>query len=360
MKQMTPSPMLEEVSAYSPPRTSSPIDLHLDGNEGSMPPQSLLSMLGSQDSELLRRYPDASELESELASIHKINRERVLVTAGADDALERALRAVLGPKEEVILPVPTFGMIARFAKLAGGEVLEVPWLEGTIPTDEMIAAVTERTAVIVVVTPNSPTGLVARARDLERLSTNAPWALLLVDLAYVEFADRDITSIALSFPNTVVTRTFSKAWGLAGLRVGYAMGNPRVIEWMRATGHPYSVSAPSLLLARERLARDREEVRGFVARVREQREKLSRLIESLGAHALPSQGNFLLGKFDDGDQVCSGLAELGIAVRPFPGKPYLENCLRITVPGDVTAFDRLYAGLTEVLTATRSNQERLP
>lgn len=349
MNMLTPSPLLAKVSAYSPPRASVPIDLHLDGNEGALPSIDFVKTLAAQDADLFGRYPDASELESTLAAAHEIDRERVLVTAGADDALERALRAVLGPGREMVLPVPTFGMIARYAKLVGGDVVEVPWLAGRLPTEEIVGKITERTAVITVVTPNSPTGLVAGVDELERISSCAPSALLVVDLAYVEFADRDITKAVLALPNTICTRTFSKAWGLAGLRVGYAMGSRQVIDWMRVTGHPYAVSAPSLLLALERFRHGREEVRGFVSRVREQRAELARLLESLGVRTLPSRGNFLLGTFDDGGRVCRGLAERGIAVRPFPGKPYLDNCLRITVPGEAVAFERLCRELRAVI-----------
>lgn len=347
--KLTPSPLLGDVTAYSPPRAGAPVDLHLDGNEGLPPPAELLEAVVRAGPGVIRRYPKTRPMEVEIAAMLGVAPERVLVTAGADDALERILRAMLAPGRQVVLPVPTFGMLARYSTLAGGEVVEVPWLEGALPVEAMLEAVTGQTAVITVVTPNSPSGLAATTDDLGRLSRGAPHALLLVDLAYTEFADEDLTRAALELPNAVITRTLSKAWGLAGLRVGYAAGCPEVIGWMKVTGHPYAVSAPSLTLAQERLRTGRSDMEQFVACVRRQRSELIGLLAELGASALPSQGNFVLGRFADATWVRDGLAGLGISVRLFPGKPYLEGCLRITVPGDDIAFIRLCSGLRTVL-----------
>lgn len=341
--------MLGEVRPYSPPRPGAPVDLHLDGNEGQPPAPGLLDELASAGPELLRRYPDNAPLERALAASVRVERERVLVTAGADDALERIERATLAPGRQMLATTPTFGMIARYAALAGGAAVEVPWLSGALPVDQMIAEVNERTSLIVVVSPNSPTGAAARPVDLERLSAAAPGAVLLVDLAYSEFADEDLTAAALALPNAVITRTFSKAWGLAGLRVGWAAGPPEVIDWMRAAGHPYAVSAPSLLMALSRLESGRQEMERFVELVRTQRAELGRRLTDLGASALPSQGNFLLATFDDAVWVRDALAGLGIAVRIFPGKVHLEGRLRVTVPGDEESFTRLCSALRTVL-----------
>ena len=171
----------------------------------------------------------------------------------------------------------------------------------------------------------------------------------MVDLAYGEFADEDLTSVALSLPRAVVLRSFSKAWGLAGLRVGWAAGPRRVIDWMRAAGHPYAVSSLSLALAHYQLRTGKDSMRGFVERVRRQRTELAALIRDLGGETWDSQGNFQLARFRDAAWVRDALAGLGIAVRLFQGKTYLERCLRITVPGDDEAGGRLFHGLKTVL-----------
>lgn len=338
-----------EVAPYAPPETGASIDLHLDGNEGPPPSAQILDAALRIGPEMVCRYPDTRPLEREIARAVGLAPAQVLVTAGAVDALERALRALLAPGREVVMPVPTSGALGRHAMLAGGTIVEVPWLGGPLPVTEMLRRLTERTTVIVVASPNSPTGLGATRRDLEQLSDSAPGALLLVHLAYAEFADEDLTQAALALPNAVVTRSFSKAWGLAGLRVGWAAGNREVIDWMRVTGHPCAVSALSLAVARERFRTGQDDVRRFVSVVRGQRGQLASLLARLGVASPASQGNFVLGHFDDARWVYDALAGLGIGVRHYPGKPFLEGCLRVTVPGEPEPFDRLCTALETVL-----------
>lgn len=346
---LEPSPVVAGLTAYAPPRPGAPVDLHLDGNEGEAPPAELLQAVLAAGTEALRRYPDASVLEADIAATLGIEPSRVVVTAGGDDALERILRAALAPGREVVLPVPTFEMIERYARLASAEVVHVPWVSGAFPVEAVLAAVTERTAVVTVVSPNSPTGLVATEADLRFLSASAPSALLLVDLAYVELADRDLTGVVLDLPNAIAVRSMSKAWGLAGARVGFAAGPARVAGWLRAVGHPYAVSSPSLALAAARWRTGREGVTRFASRIRQERADLAALIAALGGRCEPSQANFVLGRFRDAAWVRDGLAAQGIGVRIFPAKPYLGDALRITLPADPGAYSRLARGLETAL-----------
>jgi histidinol-phosphate aminotransferase len=328
-----PNPCLKGVSAYRTPGAGSSADLRLDGNEGAGPEEE-------------RRYPDPRPLEERLARLLGVNPRRVLVTAGGDEAIDRICRAYLAPGRELIQTTPTFVMIARYAKLAGAEVVSVPWPRDKFPTDEVISQIGPDTRVICVVSPNNPTGATATADDLKRLSQAAPQALLLVDLAYTEFADFDLTQAALLLPNAVVVRSFSKAWGMAGLRVGYAAGPAEIIDCLRAAGGPYPVSRPSLARVAERLSGG---VEPFVKTIKQERESLYDLLSSLGADPLPSQANFILCGFKDAAWVYAGLAALGILVRIFPQSPELEGCLRITCPGNPEEFARLCSALSTVL-----------
>jgi len=343
-----PVPEIAGITPYRVPRAGAPTDLVLDGNEGAVPPEDLLDALRAQVPGVLRDYPSTGGLAADLAARLGVAPEQVVVTAGADDALDRVCRAVLAPGREVILPVPGFEMIARYAALAGGEAVHVAWPEGAFPTDAVLGAVTERTALIVVTSPNNPTGAVATAEDLRRLSAGAPGAVLLVDLAYVEFADEDLTAAALALPNAVVTRTLSKAWGLAGLRVGYAAGPAEIVGWLRVAGAPYAVAGPSVALARARLRSGEAEMAAFVGRIREEREALESVCAEVGLRPVPSQANFLL--LDAGDAVWlrDAMAGLGIAVRAFPGRADLEGRVRIALPGDGSRFERLAAALRVV------------
>ncbi|MBK9120111.1 MAG: histidinol-phosphate aminotransferase family protein [Phycisphaerales bacterium] len=345
---LEPSPALNGMVAYHVPRPCAPIDLYLDGNEGEAPPAELLQRLTRQGPEVLRRYPSSAALEASLAAHYGLRPEQVVVTGGGDDALDRACRAMLGPGRAMVLPVPTFEMLERYGRLIHAELERVGWPDGPYPTAAVESVLTERTRLIAVVSPNNPTGAVIHAADLRRLSTVAPQALLLVDLAYVEFADEDLTATALALPNAVVVRTFSKAWGFAGVRIGYALGPAELIGWLRAAGNPYAAAGPSLALAADRLATGQSDLASFVARVRAERLELQALLRSWGARVPDSQANFVFARFGNALQIREALAVQGISVRVFPGRSGLENALRITCPGVPQVFARLRAALGRV------------
>jgi histidinol-phosphate aminotransferase len=344
-------------AAYAPEVLAGPVTLKLDANEGACPPDAVLAELARITGEALRRYPPSpARLEAAIARRLGVPAESVAVTAGADDALERAVRVAICPGRGMILPVPTFEMLARYGRRAGGAIAEVPWLDGAYPIDAVLAAATPRTALVAVVSPNNPTGLVATAADLARLSAALPGALLLVDLAYTEFADEDLTGAALALPNALVTRTFSKALGLAGARVGYAVGPRRLVDLVRAAGNPYAVSSMSLALAEARLARGLDDVDALCARVRLERERLRGILARGGARPLASQGNFAFARFADAARVRDELGRRGISVRAFASSPRIRDCLRITVPGNEADFERLAAALAEILPGASSKE----
>jgi histidinol-phosphate aminotransferase len=178
----------------------------------------------------------------------------------------------------------------------------------------------------------------------------------VVDLAYAEFADEDLTTAALDLPNALVVRTFSKAWGLAGLRLGCAIGDPDTIRWLRIAGQNYPVSALTLAVAEMRLTRDPSDVLQYVERVRVERDRLYALLNEWGATACRSQANFVLAYLEDAASVQLSLARSGISIRAFPDRPGLQNALRITCPGDREAFERLCGALREVISGTNKEE----
>jgi histidinol-phosphate aminotransferase len=335
--------------AYAPPRHAAPIDLPLAGNEGPAPAAALLDALRAHGTEILRRYPDRAALERTLAARLGLAAEHVLVTAGADEGLDRLFRAVLGPGRKLVLPEPTFEMLPRYARLCGARIVSVLWPDGPYPLDAVRAACDPQTAVVALVSPNNPTGAIASADSLRRLAASVPHAVVLVDAAYAEYADADLTDVALALPNAIVFRTLSKAWGLAGLRVGYAAaGRRELIDALRAAGSPFSVAGPSLAIAAAALEFGEGALRAHVARVREEREVLVDDLRALGVRAAPSQGNFVLARCADPLWLRDGLAGLGIGVRVFDGA-LLRDAVRITCPGAPEPFARLRHALAATL-----------
>ena len=344
-------------TTYDLPERRPGIDLWLDGNEGSRPDPRLLQELATEDDgDLLRRYPDARGLERQLAARLGVRPEQVLVTAGADEALDRICRTFLGGRD-VVLPEPTFGMLRHYAGLQRARIHSVPWLGSDFPIDAVLERVDERTGLVFMVSPNNPTGATATRDDLKRLAVGAQDAWLVFDGAYAEFATEDLTEVALAMPRALTVRTLSKAWGLAGCRVGYVVGQVEAIDRLRAAAGPYPVAGLSLAVAARRL---RDDVGPFVERVRREVAELRALLAELGVATQPSSANFVLARTSRRDALFEGLARLGIAVRRFRQGLGLTDAVRITCPGSEADFARLTAALRSVLAPSASNQNLNP
>ncbi len=343
-----PVPALERLPHYSVGRPPFETDLVLDFNESLAP---LPVTGGTIDVPNANLYPWTDRLEAQLAQRLGIGADRVIVTCGADDALDRAVRSVCCPGRRAVMVKPTYGMPWRYAIIAGAEIATVAWWRGPFPVDEVCDACGDDAALLVLVSPNNPTGAVITRAEFGAVAERLPRTLILHDQAYLEFSDPeyDLTAAALARPNVVLVRTFSKAWGGAGLRAGYAVGDARVIDWLRRIGQPFPVSRLTLQILEKTVTPEAEPSRERVNRIRAQRTWLIEVLAELGAEPLPSQGNFVAARFADALWVRNAMASLGIAIRGFPGRSELNNWLRTTLPGDDGAFERLEATFRTVL-----------
>ena len=337
-------PRLRSLKPYFSGVNSENIDLWLDANEGLWPLAD--SELASADA--IRRYPRVADLEAELARYHSVEPQQVLVTAGGDDAIDRLMRAVVAPGDQVVLTTPTFEMIERYASIAGALVRSVPWWGGAYPSDEVLGSCTAATSVVAIVSPNNPTGAAISRAALEGLLPFILDKVVMLDLAYAEFCDEDLMPVMRAAPNIVAIRTFSKAFGMAGMRVGYAIGPHPLIAAMRCVAGPYPVSTASLALAATRLKNAATVLPSIVSQNASMRARLQQELERAGGRPLASQANFLLAEFPDAAAVRRQLALCGISVRAFPSSPLLTNFLRVTCPRTEPEFQRLQAALQEV------------
>ncbi len=317
------------------------IDLSM--NEGEPPPRACFDVLERVGPGILRKYADPKPLEEAYAAYLGTDPANVLVTTGGDDAIDRVFRAFLGPDQEMVFPTPTFEMIPACARMARGTLVPIEYEWGTLPHDEILAAVNGRTGVVAVLTPDNPTGRAFTTRELLRLADALPpEVVLLVDSAYAEFADEDHTAALLEIPSVVMIRTMSKSWGLAGLRVGFAVGAKERIDVLRGFGGPYALTGPSIAIALDRLQNGVDEMRGFVEYVRGRRERLAGVIRRVGGVPQPSQTNFVFSSFPDARWILRGMAAQGVLVRYFP---HLPEYVRITVPRDDGEFRRVERAL---------------
>lgn len=302
------------------------------------------------------RYPDPQprELIDALAALYGVRPGQVLVGRGSDEAIDLLVRAFCRAGEDAIaIQPPTFGMYAVCAHVQGAQVLEAPLADDfTLDVDALLAALTPAAKLVFVCTPNNPTGQVIAQAQVERLAQAlAGRALLVVDEAYLEFADAASAAALLDrHEHLAVLRTLSKAWALAGARIGTLLANEAVIGLLRRIMAPYPLPRPCIALAMEALAAPGQaQARGHIAIVREQRERMARALAALGGvrQVLPSQANFLAVRFDDPDVVYQRLLDAGIVVRDVRRYPRLGDALRITI-GTAEENDRVLAVLQDI------------
>ena len=330
--------------AYQPPSFESQIDLDLSRNEGS-PTITEIGLGADEIAALTSRYPSTTDLREVLAGRHGLGPDRVLVTAGGDDALFRCFLSVAG--SSVVATTPSFEMIRRYTAQLETPLIEVPWWEGDFPVAGFLKEAEASPGMGVVVSPNNPTGNAIDQADLRKVAEAYP--LLVLDAAYTEFADEDLTMVALEMGNVVVVKTLSKAFGLAGLRIGYLLGSAEAVVALSGYGSPYAVSSLSAALARRVLDQPSTAVASRVAEVTANRERLGASLDRLGVKPLPSQANFVLATETDPDWLVPAAASLGVGLRRFEDRPELRRSVRITVPGEERDLVRLEETLRSVL-----------
>ncbi len=339
--------------AYSTPAFDYDIDLLLNANESIVAIPDLSQFLESIDHRFINRYPDHQSVQDLIADWVGVASDRIVVTAGGDQAIERIMRTLITPqRDKVLTHAPSFEMIRIYTQNFQGRVDNVPWLDGPFPVAELMDQIDDHTAVVVVTTPNNPTGLEVTVDQIQQINQVAKQhgAKVLVDLAYVEFSDRDPTSELADDDNLMMVRTFSKAWGLAGLRIGFLVApSVEFATRIRNAAGPYPVSALSLETARVALTDYRDQMQQNIARVVQIRGLLSELLTRCGAAPLPSGGNYVLARFSDPQTVWDGMARRGIGIRKFTGNPVLADYLRITCPATAGDYLRVAQALTEVL-----------
>ncbi len=324
--------------------------LRLDANEGR-PCMHAAALAALVDSEVLRRYPDPSRLEAALAARMGISPERVIATAGADDAIDRAIRSYGLSKATVLSTAPAFEEYAAAASRSGARYIAAPRApDGPFPLAALVAAIrAERPAIVVVASPDNPGGGTISPSELRALakeSAQACSATVLLDAAYSDFdEDREVYDIAIGVPGVITTNTFSKAYGLAGLRAGWAAGQAEDIARLRRAGPPFAQSAFSVAAALFALESGTDSVEAFVAEVRRERLLLQAALGRIGARTWAGKANFVAAIVPDAPAFSEALAKDGIKIRSWPGKPGRENLIRITCPGDESEFRTLLAAL---------------
>ncbi|WEN13415.1 histidinol-phosphate transaminase [Rhodanobacter sp. AS-Z3] len=286
------------------------------------------------------RYPEPqpAALIEALATLYGVRREQLLVGRGSDEAIDLLVRAFCRAGEDAILiQPPTFGMYAVCAKIQNAGVIEVGLnADATLDVDAVLAAVTPAVKLVFICTPNNPTGQLVPRESIERLAEAlAGRALLIVDEAYVEFAEvASVSDLIDRYENLAVLRTLSKAWALAGARIGSLLANAEVIALLRRIMPPYPLPLPCVHAALLGLSGwGQANAREHLATIRAERTRLSKALMQLPGvrEVLPSHANFLAVRFDDAGAAYQRLLAAGVLVRDVRRYPNLGDALRITI-----------------------------
>ncbi|MBW3662209.1 MAG: histidinol-phosphate transaminase [Actinobacteria bacterium] len=342
---------LEDLEPYGAPQLDVPV--RLNTNETAEPPPSeYLEAVASRLGDLgLNRYPDRShaELRQRLAEALGTTAERVWAANGSNEILLQLLQAYGGPDRRLLLFRPGYSMYPVIARVTMTPIVEHDLPEDFVPTVETVEKAADRHAphVVFLANPNNPTGIRAEREVIRALHDAAPQALVVVDEAYVEFGGVSVIDLIEQLPRLVVVRTFSKAFRLAGLRLGYLAGQPWVVDDVRRVRLPYHLDTIKQLAAITAL--EMQDV--FLehrARVAAERTRITGSLRTMpDVEPFPSDANFVLFRLPQAKRAFEAMLERGVLVRDFSDRPRLEGCLRVTI-GTVAENDEFLAALRKV------------
>jgi histidinol-phosphate aminotransferase len=355
---MAPSfvrPSVRQMDGYTPgeqPAFGERV-VKLNTNENPFKPSDkVLAAIREVEAEMLRRYPSpmADGFRAAAAKVHGVTPSMILAGNGSDDILTIATRTFLNPGDTLAAPEPTYSLYPILAQLQDAKFVTVPWgLNYSLPTEALLAT---KPKAIYLANPNAPTGTMIPPTKMAELA-KAFHGLVLIDEAYVDFADDNCLSLVKDYGNVVISRTFSKGYSLAGLRFGYAIAQPQVIAEMMKVKDSYNCDALSVIAATAAIL-DQDHARNSWNHVREERQRVTAELVQLGWSVLPSHANFILAVCPDGRgrEAYQGLKAQGILVRYFD-KPGLTDKIRITI-GTSQENNALIGGIKALTAAEKA------
>jgi histidinol-phosphate aminotransferase len=350
---VTPAPRarVRAMKEYHPPLGSRD-RMRLDFNENTIAcSPKVREALAAISAGSLTRYPERAPLEAIVAAHLGLRAEQAVLTNGVDEAIHVLFETFLEAGDEVLMPVPTYTMYEVYASSTDARVVTVQAAADLqFPFARLLDAITPRTKVIAIANPNSPSGSVATRAQLLELARRAPQAVLLVDEAYFHFHGETVMDRVGAVANLIVARTFSKAYGLAGLRLGLLAGPVDLMRWVRRVLSPYSVNSLALACLPPALA-DTEYLQWYVGEVLAARGEFEAALDAAGIRRWPSRTNFVL--VDIGAQHVEfgkRMREAGVLVRDRSSDPGCDGCVRITI-GTRAQMKEAAAALQGVLAA---------
>jgi histidinol-phosphate aminotransferase len=349
----TPRARVQAMMEYHPPLGSRDA-LRLDFNENTLAcspkVRETLARISAGD---LTRYPEREPVEAIVASYLGLAANQLSLTNGVDEAIHVLFETFLEANDKLLLPVPTYTMYEVYASATDARVVRVQAADDLkFPYERLLAAITPRTKIIAIANPNSPSGSVATREQLLEIAKRAPHAVLLVDEAYFHFYGETVIDLVGAVPNLIVARTFSKAYGLAGLRLGLLAGPVELMRWIRRVLSPYSVNSLALACLPPALE-DKTYLDWYVGEILEARKEFEAALDKAGVRRWPSRANFILAEI--GPQHAEFVRRMraaGVLVRDRSSDPGCDGRVRITI-ATCEQMGQAIAALNETVAALK-------
>ncbi|AFY42603.1 histidinol-phosphate transaminase [Nostoc sp. PCC 7107] len=308
--------------------------IKLNSNENPYPPSpNALAALQKIDGEWLRRYPEpfGDQFRHAASQVLGVPSDWIIVGNGSDEILNVVMRACTEPGRKVVYPTPTYVLYRTLTEMQSADIIEIPYTEDyKLPVAELIAA---DGAVTFIASPNSPSGHVVPSPDLEKLASHLS-GVLVIDEAYIDFAEGDALALVKEYENVIIIRTLSKGYSLAGLRLGFGIAQPKLLQGLFKVKDSYNIDAIACTVATAAIT-DQAYKNACVAKIKASRTQLTREFQQLGFLVWESHTNFLLVQppQQNAEYLYQKLKEQQILIRYFP-HPGLLDKLRITIGTD--------------------------
>lgn len=312
---------INRMSAYKPPLDGRDPKQHLllDFNERTLPVSAAVedALVAYIRDGRLQMYPAYGDIAEQIARYAKVEPDQVMITNGSDQGIDLVIRASCREGDEAIIPGPSFAMYLQCAKVENLDVHQPQYTrEKGYPLQEVLGLINEKTRLITVANPNNPSGTILSREEIVVLAKAAPEAVILVDECYFEYCSVTVADLVAQYPNIVITRTFSKTWGIPSLRLGYIISaRENILPLLNVRG-PYDINQLAIVAIRAALV-NLDGVESYVDEVMQQsKPRLESYLDSKGIEFWPSGGNFLWVFFADPVSIEARLQAAGILVRP--------------------------------------------
>jgi histidinol-phosphate aminotransferase len=341
---------IERLQKYHPPKEGRAEKVRLDFNENTVgcPPGVARALRRAMKPDWFTLYPEYEQARATLARYFRVSPEELLITNGVDDAIKLICDTFVEPGDVLVTPTPTFAIYQFFHDVAGGAVRLVRYDQNLqLSPERLLQSINRRARWVALANPNNPTGTLIPKAHLKVLLEAAPDTLILVDEAYFDFSGVTILPWIRRYPNLIVSRTFSKAFGLAALRIGFMFAQRELAGLMKRVHAAYAVNGVAVCAAVEAI-RHQDHIRRYADMIVQNREEFCGLLESWRIPHAPTEANFVLVRVGARAREIAGcLRRHDVLVRDWSDNPRLSSYLRITI-GNASQMRRLSAELARV------------